>query len=46
VVAVPVLPGWLIATLAAGVLVVAIAIAIVLAVAAARSRAGQMLHAE
>ncbi len=46
VVAVPVLPGWLIATLAAGVLVAAIAMAVVPAVAAARSRAGQMLHAE
>jgi len=46
VVAVPVLPGWLIATLAAGVLVAAIAIAILPAAAAARSRAGQVLHTE
>ena len=46
VVAVPVLPGWLIAALAAGVLVTAIAIAIVPAVAAARSRAGPVLHTE
>ncbi|HZC64416.1 MAG TPA: FtsX-like permease family protein [Streptosporangiaceae bacterium] len=46
VVAVPVLPGWLIAALAAGVLVAAIAIAIVPAVAAARSPAGRVLHAE
>jgi hypothetical protein len=40
------LPGWLIAALAAGVLVAAIAIAIVPAVAAARSRAGPVLHTE
>jgi putative ABC transport system permease protein len=46
VVAVPVLPGWLIAALAAGVLVAAIAIAIVPAAAAARSPAGQVLHTE
>jgi predicted lysophospholipase L1 biosynthesis ABC-type transport system permease subunit len=46
VVAVPVLPGWPIAALAAGVLVAAIAIAIVPAVAAARSPAGRVLHAE
>jgi ABC-type lipoprotein release transport system permease subunit len=46
VVAVPVLPGWLIAALAAGVLVAAIAIAIVPAAAAARSPAGQALHTE
>jgi hypothetical protein len=46
VVAVPVLPGWLIAALAAGVVVAAIAIAIVPAVAAARSRAGPVLHTE
>jgi ABC-type lipoprotein release transport system permease subunit len=46
VVAVPVLPGWLIAALVAGVLVAAIAIAIVPAVAAARSPAGRVLHAE
>jgi ABC-type lipoprotein release transport system permease subunit len=46
VVAVPVLSGWLIAALAAGVLVAAIAIAIVPAVAAARSPAGRALHTE
>jgi len=46
VVAVPVLPGWLIAALAAGVLVAAIAIAIVPAAAAARSPAGQVLRTE
>ena len=46
VVAVPVLPGWLIAALAAGVLVVATAIAIVPAAAAARSPAGQVLRIE
>ena len=46
VVAVPVLPGWLIVTLATGVLVAALAIAIVPAAAAARSRAGQVLRTE
>ena len=46
VVAVPVLPGWLIAALAAGVVLAAIVIAIVPAVAAARSRAGQALRTE
>ena len=46
VVAVPVLPGWLIAALAAGFLVAAIAIAIVPAAAAARSPAGQVLRTE
>lgn len=46
VVAVPVLPGWLIAALASGFLVAAIAIAIVPAAAAARSRAGQVLRTE
>jgi hypothetical protein len=46
VVAVPVLPGSLIAALAAGILVAAIAIAIVPAVAAARSPAGRVLHTE
>jgi ABC-type lipoprotein release transport system permease subunit len=46
VVAVPVLPGWLIAALAAGVLVATLAIAIVPAAAAARSPAGQVLHTE
>ena len=46
VVAVPVLPGWLIAALAAGVLVAAIAIATVPAAAAARSPAGQVLRTE
>jgi hypothetical protein len=46
VVAVPVLPGWLIAGLASGFLVAAIAIAIVPAAAAARSPAGQALRTE
>jgi len=46
VVPVPVLPGWLIAALAAGVLVAALAIAIVPALTAARSRADQVLRAE
>jgi putative ABC transport system permease protein len=46
VVAVPVLPGWLIAALAAGVLVAALALAIAPAVAVARSPAGQALRTE
>jgi hypothetical protein len=46
VVAVPVLPGWLIAALAAGFLFAALAIAIIPAAAAARSPAGQVLRTE
>jgi ABC-type lipoprotein release transport system permease subunit len=46
VVPVPVLPGWLIGALAAGVLVAALTIAIVPALTAARSRAGRALRAE
>jgi hypothetical protein len=46
VVAVPVLPGGLIAVLVSGFLVGALVIAILPAVAAARSRAGQVLRAE
>jgi Transposase DDE domain/FtsX-like permease family len=46
VVAVPVLPGWLISALAAGFLIAALAIAIVPAAAAARSPAGQVLRTE
>ncbi|MGH3272103.1 MAG: ABC transporter permease, partial [Trebonia sp.] len=46
VVPVTVLPGWLIAMLAAGVIAGALAIAVIPAVAAARSRPGPVLRAE
>jgi ABC-type lipoprotein release transport system permease subunit len=46
VVPVPMLPGWLIAALATGVLVAALTIAIVPALTAARSRASRALRAE
>lgn len=46
VVAVPVLPGWLIVALSSGFLLAAIAIAIAPAAAAARSPAGQVLRTE
>ena len=43
---VTVLPGWLIAMLAAGVVVAALAVAVIPAVTAARSRPGPALRAE
>jgi ABC-type antimicrobial peptide transport system permease subunit len=46
VVPVTVLPGWLIAMLAAGVVAAALAIAVIPAVTAARSRPGPALRAE
>ena len=46
VVPVTVLPGWLIAMLAAGVVAAALAIAVIPAVTAARSRPGPVLRAE
>jgi hypothetical protein len=46
VVTVPVARGWLIGTLAVGMLIAANAIAIVPALAAARAPAGQVLRAE
>jgi predicted lysophospholipase L1 biosynthesis ABC-type transport system permease subunit len=46
VVAVPVLPGWLIAALASGFLVAAMAMAVLPAAAAARSPAGEALRTE